>query len=149
MNETLIKSLEEYYSVKIEIKPPKYFGHPLYIGEASMEDGEIYNNKKIEHLKSKFLCAILHEIGHIHCYRNKIFKHYHTEKYLSDITNREKRLFCATGLKAERYCDKFASKELLKWSRRTKYPFSYSTNVRGIKTYKKHYLSKYKPESKT
>lgn len=148
MNETLIKSLEDYYDVIIIIKPPEYFSNPACSGEASMEDGEVYINKKIEHLNGKFLCAVLHEIGHIHCYRNKIFKHYHTDKYFEDMTSKEKRLFYATGLKAERYCDKFASKELLKWNKRVKYPFPYSTYADGIKMYKKHYLSKYKPETK-
>jgi hypothetical protein len=70
-----------------------------------------------------FLSILFHELGHIHCYRNGIWKAYHLNK--AKLTKKEKRAAMLTGWKAECWVDGWAAKEMKKHYPRYKYLPSY------------------------
>jgi len=131
----LIKDIESYYNVKIELNDPVLMWSRGY---ARCVDNIVVIKNNLSY--SMTLKVILHEVGHIHCYRNKIYKNYHTFNSTDEYTSRLKYL---TGLRAERYCDRFASHELKKWNYRMKYHFPYSDKIL-VEGYRTHYLSMFK-----
>ncbi len=83
--------------------------------------------------------ALFHELGHIYCYRNKIFSKYHRGG-----SNQAVRL---TGLKAERYVDRWAAVEMKKFFPLLEYDYSYN-NPYSVKWYRDNYLDRHFPKRK-
>ena len=139
----LIKDISKEYDVKIRIrsenffKKRKQFGSGFYVGGTNI----IYILDTLTLEPSEMLRALFHEIGHVHCYRNNIFKNYH--KSIKSVSPEEKKLVRQTGLRAERFVDRWAAKELKKWNPYLKYDFIYS-DPEAEKWYKKYYLSLFK-----
>lgn len=100
----LSNRIENFYNVRISFNPLAWEAGHVQCDTSKIN---INNNYKIN--KSEFLKIVLHEVGHIHCYRNNIFKNYHLPKSNS-LTKKEIRLIYLTGLRAERYVDNWAGK---------------------------------------
>lgn len=94
---------------------------------------QIQINSKFKHKTKKLIPIIFHELGHKYCYDNDIFHAYH---YENDI-----RLFKLTALKAERYVDRWAAKEMKKHGFTNEYPMFYYSKARtkNFKKYIKNY----------
>lgn len=60
------------------------------------------------------LSTFFHEIGHIYCWDNQLWKSYHIDKPLFEMTQEEKKRYVRTALKAERWVDNWAKKEMKK-----------------------------------
>lgn len=142
----LIKYIECKYNIKIKIYSSSYFkkitGSKHTVAFTRCFNSEIYINRKIlKYSKSFILRAVLHECGHVYCYRNGLFKKYHVTSFIN-ISDENKRLKILTALKAERYVDKWAAKELKKIDGRMKYDFPYSQK-NNIKIFKKLYMKNF------
>lgn len=118
-----LKELAEQYRISVFWeKIPKYENKiaycdsPFYI----TMDVSLKNNR------AEALCAFFHELGHVKCHRNGLWKTYHNHE--PDSTNNKDilRKLVYTSLKAERWVDNFAAKELAKYDKRIKYDFPYS-----------------------
>ena len=114
----------------IWIKSKKY----KYAGQCRYKKGIVYLNYNVlrndENLKIKVL---FHELGHLFCYKNGIWKSYHT----IPKTIQQKRRLVATGLKAERWIDDWAEKEVKKYIPDFVFYKSYSEK-HIVKLYKKN-----------
>jgi hypothetical protein len=85
-----------------------------------------YNQSPINMISTFF-----HEVGHIYCWENKIWKSYHINKSIDDLTKDEKRRYVLTALKAERWVEKWAKKEMKKHFTGIKYIAVYSDKLSG------------------
>lgn len=127
---SLLKDLSKEYDVKIRPRGEsifrKHYGErcDYVVAFAVCDRNIIYVREELLQDTSELLKTILHEVGHIHCVRNGIFKNYHVTE--SPQTPEEKGLYYSTALRAERWVDKWASNELKKWNRYLKYDFAYS-----------------------
>jgi hypothetical protein len=63
---------------------------------------------------SDMVSVFFHELGHIHCHDEGKWRSYHNTNPPSKLTERERRLILRTGLRAERWIDKWASSEMAK-----------------------------------
>lgn len=61
---------------------------------------------------SVMMSTFFHELAHIYCYDNDLWKNYHTCKKMSELNEREKQLLIRTAVRAEKWCDKWAEKEM-------------------------------------
>jgi hypothetical protein len=77
------------------------------------------------------LSTFFHEIGHVYCYQKGIWKSFHINKPLEDLTNSERKKYIATALKAERWVDRWAEKEMKKHFPRLKYMETYLSEENG------------------
>lgn len=89
-----------------------------FSGIANGATNSITINGNIEK-RNEILSTFFHELGHIYCYDNNLWNSYHKECY-SKNTRR-------TALKAERWVDKWAEKELYKYNNKIKFIPSYQT----------------------
>lgn len=115
----------------------------IFWGRCSYTEGKIFLNTGLKNNKKRMICVLFHELGHIYCYKNKIWDSYHYNKRISELTSKEKRLVILTGLKAERWVERWAEKEVKKYFPRIKYPFGYYQDEKA-KYYIKNYLALYK-----
>lgn len=77
------------------------------------------------------LSTFFHEIGHVYCFQKGIWKSFHINKPVEELTKNEKRKYISTALKAERWVDKWAEKEMKKHFPRLKYVDSYLSDEDG------------------
>ncbi len=93
------------------------------------------------------ISALFHEMGHIHCHTNGLWRNYHFTGDDEYLTARECELVVRTALKAERWVDKWAEKESQKELKKLgiKFEFvkSYRTNE-SKKRFHKYVLDNYK-----
>jgi hypothetical protein len=75
------------------------------------------------------LCTFFHEIGHIYCWEKSLWSSYHTHKELDNLTALEKKKYIRTALKAERWVDRWAKKEMKRHFPNIRYNPSYSTDL--------------------
>ena len=80
---------------------------------------------------NSMLSTFFHEIGHVHCWKNSLWSSYHIKKSISQLTKIEKEKYIRTALKAERWVDKWAKKEMAKHFDKVKYKPGYSTKEEG------------------
>lgn len=125
----LLKKISKEYGVKIKARGEPWFkryGENEHTAAFALcGESLIYVRSELLTDPSFLLKTIIHEVGHIYCHRHGIFKNYHIDKYLKDMSPDEVRLFKLTGLRAERFVDKWASIELKKWNPYLKYKFGY------------------------
>ena len=131
----LISRIETYYDVTIEIKPKTFFNNVNDIGCAFCDEDLIYIRRDMTKNRSLFLCTTIHEVCHILCYRQDIFKLYHSSKTYKQMTKKERLIMYRTGLKAERYVDQMASNEIKIWDKRITYKHDYF-NIDVVKMFK-------------
>ena len=102
-----LKTIANYYGVKI-----KFTRHPDAVSPMSA-DGEVIHialgDKSLKGIGRDFIInSMFHELGHVYCYRNGLFVEYHNVNNTYDAIIR-------TALKAERYVDRWAGVEVLKY----------------------------------
>lgn len=108
----IIKTIKRKYTVKI-----KYKKHMDNMAEYDDNDKTIFVNTKYKNNPDILIPLLFHELGHKHCFENNLFYHYHMETDL--------RLFRLTALKAERFVDRWAKKEMKKYNLGIEYPMFY------------------------
>ena len=127
-----IYRLAKIYDVKViyfynedENYPGGYF---QYVETDPFQKYHIYINKSNYCIPKSYLCTFFHELGHVYCHRNGIWKkHHNTPKYI----DREYALsVIRTGLKAERWVDKWAKNEISKFYPKIKQFQEYSSKER-------------------
>jgi len=126
----LKKFISEYYGVKINFKT---INNEL----AYYDDNRkaIFIDKSFKNNLNELIPIIFHELGHKYCFEHNKYEHYHHET--------DWRLFKLTGLKAERYCDRYAKREIEKHEININYPMYYYKPNRVI-AFKKYLKSKQK-----
>ena len=78
------------------------------------------------------LSTFFHEIGHLHCWEHKLWKSYHVGRPLSLLNAEEKKKYIRTALKAERWVDDWAKKEMRKHFPNLPYIASYDDHTGEI-----------------
>jgi len=98
------KEICEKYGVKLSLRIKNYAGTADYRKNVVSVNSDL--------TKDSFFSALFHEIGHIHCYRNKIWAayHYDVETFTEELFNEYKR----TAFEAECWIDKWAEEEMKK-----------------------------------
>lgn len=133
-----IRRLAEYYRVKVIFEP-------LTNCSGMTDKDTIYIDNSGQYSKSFFLGIFFHELGHVYCYRNNIWKTYHSPRL-----NRKRKnaiQIVRTGLKAERWVERWGAKEMKKWYPRRKYIDLYNT-VDGRKWFHQNTLPYFKHRAK-
>ena len=118
--EDQIKVIKQYYGVKVRWN--KILPHKNAAGEVDIFYTTVILNKTITN-KQFMLSTLFHEIGHIHCYRHDIWVEYHKIRKEVDFETHEK--IKRTGLKAERWVEKWGEKEMKKWYPYRQYASTY------------------------
>ena len=85
----------------------------------------------------KMLSIFFHELGHIHCWENSLWSGYHIDKPIFELSECEKRLILRTAVRAEKWIDKWARKEMAKHYPDLKYFATYD-NQETIKKFKEN-----------
>lgn len=117
-----IKKLSEKYEVEIIFeKMDDLGGYILYDNPKAIFITESYKNKRAD-----FLRIFFHELGHIHCIRNRKWKAYHSSFAIYKDKKTYYKKYIHTALKAEKWVDSWAAKELKKYDNRVKYDFPFS-----------------------
>ena len=138
-----VKSLIDYYSVnfKIEEMPDGWGASSNHIANS------IQINSKIKN-KGQFYSLILHELGHIHCYKKGIWKNYHLNTMdIRCMNNKQKSIKVKIGFKVEKWIDNWAKKkfEELKLCKKYKFIGFYIDNEKYAKKwYNEAYLNKFR-----
>jgi hypothetical protein len=123
----IINLIKTKYNVKIIYKK-----HLNNIAEYDDNNKTIIVNTEYKKNMNVLIPILFHELGHKYCFEKKIFYHYHIETNL--------RLIKLTGLRAERYVDRWAKKEMEKLNIKIIYPMFYYQKDR-TKNFK-NYISK-------
>lgn len=106
-----ILEIEKFYKIQII-----FIKKPDWLGLENHWDNIIYINNNLKYNYTRLMSTVIHDVGHIYCYRNGLFKNFHTKKlFIEDLNPQEKKAYCLIALKAERYIDRWAMKELKKW----------------------------------
>jgi hypothetical protein len=120
----ILRELALEYEVRIHITSSYLdFGFALYWNNSIM----VSMNQSAPSMFSTFF----HEIGHIYCWNNSLWTSYHCNKSYDHLTKKEKKKIIMTGLKAERWVDKWAKVEMKKHFPNIKYQPGYSTKEDG------------------
>ena len=77
------------------------------------------------------LSTFFHEMGHIYCWNNSLWKSFHINKPIEKLTKNEKRKYILTALKTERWVDNWGKKEMSKHSPHLKYMDGYLSKESG------------------
>ncbi len=121
----LIRDLAKEYGVRLHFN----YTELKHYGAARFWNNSISINVNQSGLN--MISTFFHEIGHIYCWNNGIWKAYHTGKDIDDLTISEKQAFIRTALKAERWVDMWGKKEMKKHFPHLKYQDSYITKLDG------------------
>lgn len=110
------------------------YGVRLHFEKTKDQQGEsrFWNNSISINLNQSgisMLSTFFHEIGHIHCFKNGIWKSFHINKTINKMTKDEKRKYLLTALKSERWIDRWAEKEMKNHFPKLKYIYSYPSDV--------------------
>lgn len=131
----LIKLVKKEYGLKEIIWiDNKYY---IWDGDCSYWNGTIRLNRRSLNGSKNFgrkVRTLFHELGHIHCYQNGIWSAYHHAIPTNDLSKYQKSVIRRTGLKAERWVDRWAAKEMKKYYPNIKYRFVY-LNKENVKKY--------------
>lgn len=130
INKVRLKTIARKYGVKIKYVKTNFDAFYTHHNKTVSINRKFKNS-----LNEELIPIIFHELGHKYCYDNNKFYGYHNE-----TTNKIVRL---TGLRAERYVDRWAAKEMLKNGFEIEYPFYYSGKEMG-NTLKKYLNENYK-----
>lgn len=134
-----IKAICKYYGVDVEFMKYSY-------GCCGFSD---YTNFKIRitpkafrHGRGVLLITTFHELGHIYCYINSIYKKYHYSKPYNKLTKKDKKAVRLTGFKAECFVERWAEKEMKKYYPSMKYR-AYYGNEESKKWLRENHLNKW------
>jgi hypothetical protein len=113
----LLIELSREYDVKI------YFNIDYDFGSARYWNNSI--SVSYRQSATSMLSTFFHELGHIYCWNNGLWKSFHINKAMSELTPIEKQKYTRVALKAERWVDGWARKEMKKHFPNIKYVDSY------------------------
>lgn len=100
-------------------------------GYCDYENSSIYINSSFTD-RNIILSVLFHELAHLVCYKNHKWNNYHRAKYAEDQLN--------SGLKAERYCDRWAEMELYKYDKRVRFIKFYNGDNKELKRFLKNFF---------
>ncbi len=125
--ETIRKLLQELASE---------YGIKIRFTESLNGDGEarFWNNSISINTKQSprgMLSTFFHEAGHIYCWNNSLWRSYHINKSVETLTKQEKENYLKTALRAERWVDKWAKKEMSLHFPDIKYMDGYLSKIDG------------------
>lgn len=117
----VLSGLAREYGVRL------YFnGKTNSLGQARYWGRSISINK--DQPTASMVSVFFHELGHIHCYDEGKWRSYHNTKPPYKMTDREKQLMIRTALRAERWIDRWARREMRKHFPRLRYITNYGDN---------------------
>jgi hypothetical protein len=126
------KQIASEYKVNIDFRIKKLSGTASCITSTI----SINSNRNEE----KFFSALFHEIGHIHCYRNRIWPAYHYNGILTWAIAKE---FKRTAFRAECWVDRWAKKEMKKYFPMLKFDGSYDFKTKKGKDFLDEYYESF------
>lgn len=122
-----VERVKREYGVKnVDFKDFGRISASVHLGECTYTKGYITLNEKLKKDYSLAIKVLYHEVGHIYCYKNGIWKSYHNEDD-NNLTKKQKELIRRTGLKAERWVDDWASKRIKEQYPRLRFFLGYKT----------------------
>ena len=132
----VIKELANEYRVRLHFTN----GTPLLNGYARYWSNSI--TISVNQSPISMLCTFFHELGHVYCWEHGLWKSYHIDPY-THPTIEEKRKCIYVAVKAERWVDRWAKKEMKKHFQKIRYIPSYSTpiEVKILKDYIKKLIN--------
>lgn len=122
------------YKVKIKFRKFDITIVAKYVENSCRTESTIFFNKRYNLSKDEMICTMFHELGHQYCCNNDLFYAYHhIDNDFENYFNKFKR----TALKAERFIDKWAAKEMKENGFEIIYDFPYSDRARTQRFKKK------------
>lgn len=115
------------YSAKVYFKSLK----SSEAGYCDYENSNIYISSNFAD-RNIILSVLFHELGHLECYRSNKWKNYHRAERAKEQIN--------CGLKAERYCDRWAEMELYKYDKRVKYIKFYEGSNKELRKFLSEFI---------
>jgi len=120
----LLQELASEYDIKIRFT------------ESLNGDGEarFWNNSISISTKQSprgMLSTFFHEAGHVYCWDKSLWKSYHIDKPIENLTPQERTNYLKTALRAERWVDNWAKKEMRKHFPDIKYIDGYLSKQDG------------------
>lgn len=115
-----LRKIEKLYNIKIYSRNLK-----CCRGYANTWNGFIVISYNLNKTRKDYLETIFHELGHLYCYKHKIYPDYHLSIRKTKPTLKEFRGKIKWALRAERYVDNWAEKELKQYDARFKYHKTY------------------------
>lgn len=116
-----IRAICKYYGVKVNFSRNSQ-------GCCGFSDYNIYKiivTPKGLQSREVALTTVFHELGHIHCHENNLYRGYHYTKEYRNLTKEDKRILRLTGFKAECYVEKWGKQEMKKYYPYIKYCMFY------------------------
>lgn len=135
----LVKLAKKEYGLKKLVWKSPY----PYTGAAYSNEGKIILNRKTRGGSKNLnlrICTFFHELGHIHCYRNNLWMNFHFIH--ADAKKKKVDTSVRIALKAERWVDRWAAKEMKKYFPNIKYHWPYSDKQR-IKDFKYEWRNRF------
>lgn len=137
LNRELINELATFYNVTVTFEELDCRGKCAYYKRHIRLSNKLRN-------RDKLLQTFFHELGHVYCYEMGIWSSYHHTDGISKLTKEQRRKAIYTGLKAERWIDKWGSRELQTWFPGVPIDMGYVTESWVADWYRKNYLIQYK-----
>jgi hypothetical protein len=120
----VIDFLSNHYGVKVDFVDDWDYGS-CYYWENRMEIS-------INQTKKQMISTFFHELGHLYCYNNNIWKSCHSTILPENVST-----YIRCFLKSERWIDNWAHNEVKKWFPKHRYVKTYY-NKEGIEFTKDH-----------
>ncbi len=108
-----VRTLAAKHEVKVKFQRMK----GALAGQALLEDNTVLINSILTS-RTEILNCFFHELGHLVCHKLGLWKNYHETE--------DEELRMKTALKAERWCDKWASHMLYAYDARVRFLGCYS-----------------------
>lgn len=102
---------------------------------------EINISGRISYDRNFALSVMFHELGHWYAHKHNIYSNYHNIS--SKMNIKMSKIIVRTGLKAEKWVDKWGQKACKKYDKTIRYCKSYNTK-KAIEWYKNYYLRPWK-----
>lgn len=139
----LIKMGKKSYGMK----KFEWVSNVRFSGECDHRAATIRLNTNIQGVTEYKVSVLFHEFGHLHCFRNGIWKTVHPDKFFYELTSEDKRLYIKNGLNAEQWIDRWAAKEMAKHYPYMKYHAGYDY-PEVIEDYNRVFLAKFREDPK-
>jgi hypothetical protein len=120
----ILSELAQEYSIRIFYSSSNNYYWRYISGHTSSNNASltISTNQSASYMISTFF----HELGHIHCFKTGKWQAFHIHKNPRYMSKTEKSLYLRTAVKAEKWVDKWAEKEMKKHFPQIKYSPGYS-----------------------
>ena len=126
----IVRMLAEQYKVKLAFIADREFRGSFIAPNLVQLSEDAHNDV------TSMIGTFFHELGHVHAYRNKIFKAYHR----LPVSRKNRTVILATAVRAERWVDNWGRLECLKHFPQFKWTKTYAS--RGDIDVLKNFLRK-------